>query len=236
MDLEKDIEKARSKHHFFAWLVIGGLALEVIHTWNQPTSWCEKFLLLLADFLVFAGVFGETHYSGKASKLEDQEKGRLLKRIAELNARAKEAEEQTKQLDLQIEKLKLISLPRNLNRAQLRIICEISSTIKSLSIAYETDDETWRFAFKLGVAFEDCGTHVELYPRDSQIHSQGILIYNPNQNANEGGLGEPFSSIFNMGDLPSIYAIIGRIPTDISALPNVPMIIVGGKSTIFQGS
>jgi len=229
MDLEKDIAKARSKHHFFAWLVIGGLALEVIHVWSQPTSWREKFLPLFADFLVFAGVFGETHYSGKASRFEDQEKDRLLQRIAELNKQANEAKERAANSQLELAKLQIQMLPRRLDEAQYNALQTLKGKVEEIIITSTTNFEAARFADQIAQTLANAGLKVRVWPqRLGQVWSE-IYIVIPEPV--EDYASEPLYAAFKNAGLS--VGCGDRSKVSLGDIPkNIPVIMVGEKAPI----
>ncbi len=112
--LKERISKNRGRSHKCGWMVIAGLIIEVILAivFRKDSWWLEVWSPVFADFLVALGVFGEIHFASEASKDEDKLQRESEEKVAELNTRAKEAEERSIQAQLELEKFKV---PRSIS-------------------------------------------------------------------------------------------------------------------------
>lgn len=119
----------------------------------------------LADAAVAVGVLGELRFGNVA--------GAVLKtKLAEATERAAKA-------DLARVELEAKLLPRMLNQDQWDFIQGLRGKFSIVAIAFETDAETQWFVGQIRDAFFSAGINVAVYPRAAEVHTLGILIFEP---------------------------------------------------------
>ena len=218
-------------------MVVAGVFSELAIAWFHPSydSLWERWGSTIANAAVLLGVAGEIQFSMMAFRRDKELKRRSDEQVAEARERAAKA-------DLARAELEAKLLPRMLNQDQWDFVQSLRGKFSEIAIAYEVDLETQWFASKLRDAFFSARISVAMYPRSSDVHSAGILIFEPNgfEGARPNTVG-PLLELFNRSDaLPPLAIIVGSIPSDIlSSIENTrpemrasldaPMIIVGGQ-------
>jgi len=220
-------------------LVFGGVAaaVAIAATHPQYDSFLEQWGSVIADSLVAGGVAIEIRFGQMAGLRQHELKRRSDGKVAEATERAANA-------DLARVELEAKLLPRMLNQDQWDFIQGLRSKFSVVAIAFETDAETRWFAGQIRDAFFSAGISVSMYPGAAEVHSFGILIFEPKgfEGARARTVG-PLIEIFRKTELIGSLAIITEVPTDIllsieSARPEMrapfdtPMIIVGGRFVI----
>jgi hypothetical protein len=128
----------------------------------------------------------------------------------------------------------------SLNQDQWDFIQGLRGKFSVVAIAFETDAETRWFAGQIRDAFFSAGIGVAKYPRAADVHSFGVLIFEPKgfEGARARTVG-PLIEIFRKAE-PISLAVITEVPTDIllsiegmrpemRAPLDTPMIIIGGR-------
>jgi hypothetical protein len=218
---KKQISTNEGRAKLGALAVLAGLLLEVALAFKFRThkSFLEEWGPLIADALIAIGVYVEIHFGRKASN-------ESAERVAEATARAAEADRKRVELEVKLQ-------PRSLNEEQWDLIQGLRGKLTSVGIAFETDAETCWFAGQIKDAFCSAGISVDIYRRAAEVHSFGILIYEPRGfDGSRPRTTEPLVEIFRKSDGQHIafsLAVIANIPSDIQAPDDIPMIIVGGR-------
>jgi hypothetical protein len=188
---------------------------------------------VIADSLVALGVFGELLFSAMGSKRLGELQRRSKIMVAELNMQACEANVRAAEADRARAELEVKLQPRSLNQEQWDLIQGLRGKLASVNIASETDAETCWFAGQIRDAFFSAGIPVGMYRRAADVHSFGILIYEPKGfDGAHPKTVEPLVDIFRKSDGSLIafsLAIITGIPSDIQAPGDIPLIVVGGR-------
>ncbi len=223
-ELERGISGNETWSKVCAWAVVAGLVIEAVlaAVYGGHASLIENWAPVFADALIALGVFGEIFFSGKVSEAEENLRLRSKEKVAEAIARAAEADRARVELEVKLQ-------PRSLNQEQWDLIEGLRGKLTSVGIASETDAETCWFAGQIKDAFCSAGISVDIYRRAAEVHSFGILIYEPKGfDGARPKTVEPLFDIFRKSD-GSFTAIITSIPSDIQAPDDIPMIIVGGR-------
>jgi hypothetical protein len=141
--------------------------------------------------------------------------------------------------DLARVKLEAQLQPRSLNEEQWDLIQSLRGKFDQINIAFETDAETRWFANAIMMALMSAGIKVAFLPRASEVHSFGMLIYDPQGfDGTRPKTVEPLVEMFRKSDPMPALALITSVPTDILltasddakfSLLHVPLIIVGGR-------
>lgn len=187
----------------------------------------EKTLSVISSLVIAFGVWIEEVGSEAA---EAKEKADNDLEIAELNARAAEANRAAEEEKHARLKLEARLQPRSLNQEQWNLIQGLSGKLLSVNIGYETDAETRWFAGQIRDAFLSAGISVGMAPRGADVHSFGTLIFEPKgfDGAGARTVG-PLVEIFKDAETFGAVAIVTFLPGDIQAPSDVPMIILGGR-------
>jgi hypothetical protein len=100
--LRSDIAANESRAEWGAWLVVGGLALEIVLATAKSLGYerpiIENWGGVLADCLIALGVYSEIHFGRRASNTNTELRRRSDERVAAANARAADAELRTELL------------------------------------------------------------------------------------------------------------------------------------------
>ena len=167
MKLKEEISRARSRVHIFGWCVIAGVFLEVYLVAQGTELWHKKFWPLLADILIFLGVWGETHFSGKASKSEDRQKQISDEKIAELTKSAAEARGRAALLE-QLTAFRHV--PKDISKLTEFLIGLNSRTPIHVQIDYQlSDTEALCYALEIANIFKSAQIEIASFGSNSHI-------------------------------------------------------------------
>lgn len=166
MTTKDKILKHRGFVHVFGWCVVGGVFLEVVLAAFDANSWKMKIWAVLANALVVIGVYGEIHFSGKASKLEDELQRESEERIAEANriaAIANERVEELRNINLSLER-QLLDLEKNVRGREITEMQhdQIMSALEGLKVPdlvtyVAADPEARQYGFALIRLLQEIG-------------------------------------------------------------------------------
>lgn len=229
-----------------AWLIVLGLAVELIGMfWSGRPVW-EIAVQAIADLLIAGGVGFELWFERVARVAGDALQAEAKKSVAEANKAAEEANARASEADLKRAKLELRLQPRSFNQEQWDLIQALRGKFSAVNIAYETDGETSWFAEQVRQALVAAKISVRMYERPPHIHTFGTMIFEPSgfDGAKPRSTG-PLMEIFEKSDVRTALAFTMQIPNDILALianrempvsgkpspPSLsqPMIILGGR-------
>ena len=193
-----------------------------VELWKVIFDWAT---VVLIAFTVLSGA-GALMTGDILSKRQEVKLHEFQKALGEQQERAAKAERE-------LLELKEHGTPRTLSKEQFDALQELRGKIKAINIAAETDAESQWLASQLVVALQAAGIEVRSYDRGAAVHSTaGIMLYDAYMFENPQGkptAGEPLSSALKSAGLEPA-SLLGRMPLDIGAPIDVPMIIVGGKS------
>jgi hypothetical protein len=84
--LHEDVEVFDMLERYCGWLVVGGLAIEVVHAFvfRQGKSFFEDWAPTIANAAVFGGVWLEIHFAGRAKMASAELDRRSNERVAQL--------------------------------------------------------------------------------------------------------------------------------------------------------
>ena len=241
--LKKLVDSFERRALWCGIMVVAGLVIEVALAFLFPhgETRLEIWGPIGADTLVALGVFGEVLFARKAKTISEEVQRESDERVAASESRAAEALQRAEEERHARAKLEEKLQPRSLNQDQWDFIQGLRGKFPIVSIAYETDAETWWFAGQIRDAFFSAGISVAMYPRAADVHSFGTFIFEPN--GFEGArprTAEPLVEIFRIADSIGSMAVITELPTDVvlsigntrpemRAPLDTPMIIVGGR-------
>jgi hypothetical protein len=235
-ETERDalLEDAERLENWCVGFVFAGIALEAVIA-AAPLIVCLSSILTgigntLADAAVAVGVLGELRFGNVAG--------------AVLKIKLSDAVERAAKVDLARVALEAKLLPRMLNQDQWDFIQGLRGKFSVVAIAFETDAETRWFSSHVRDAFFSAGISVPMYPRAAEVHSFGILIFEPKgfEGAHPRTV-EPLIEIFRKAELIGSLAVITEVPTDVllsieGARPEMrapldtPMIVIEGRFVI----
>ena len=223
--------------------VVLGLFIEAALAYKHPPQDLRIAVMasFIANLLVLIGVATEVLFAMLARNINLEIKIRSDAKLSDAAERAAEANRIAEQERHARAELEAKLQPRSLNQDQWDFIQGLRGKFPIVSIAYETDAETWWFAGQIRDAFFSAGISVAMYPRDASVHSFGTFIFEPN--GFEGArprTAEPLVEIFRLAEFIGSLAVITELPTDVvlsientrpemRAPLNTPMIIVGGR-------
>lgn len=153
--LKDKISGHRSLVHIFGWFVVGGVFLEVVLAALNPDPWLIKIWPVVANAFVVIGVYGEIHFSGKATKLEDNLQRESEENIALANERAAAA-------NLELAKLQVQLSPRALTKEQYDELQALKGRISAVNITSTSNFEATRFAAQIAQTLVDAGIDVRI--------------------------------------------------------------------------
>jgi hypothetical protein len=228
--LEEKIAGDQKFSHFCGWAVVIGLVIEVVLAFahQKNASFIENWAPVLSAFLVAVGVFGEIHFSGKASKSEEE-----LRRIS--NEKVAEANERASTANLEMVRLQVQLAARTISEEQFNILQKLKGKVRAVIVASDVDAEPAWFAHLIALVLQKADIEVGLITRKAEAHSTGNFIcdrlafHNPNGAATNG---EPLFSAFNDAGIP-MSGIVGVLPMDFPEIPaDIPIIVIGGRFVI----
>jgi hypothetical protein len=199
-----------------AWLVVFGLVLEVaLAAGISDSPVVNKWGVVGSDILVALGVAGEILFSRKARSLSERLRQESEEKIADANLKRAELEASIQ--------------PRMTDQRQFDVIQTLRGKVPEVSLIHETDAEPRWFADSLRGAFFNADLRVGMYPRAADVHSTGILIYDPGMHgAKSSEVGDTLIDIFR--GTGTALAMITGLPTDVPDAPaEYPAILVGGR-------
>ena len=201
-----------------ALAVIAGLVLEVGIAFSHPpfNSFWEHWGAVVADTLVALGVAGEVLFGRMGRTRQNELTRRSDKKLTEAIDRATELENKLR--------------PRAINQEQWDLIQTLRGQYTAINVAYETDAETWWFANDISRALYVAGITVGIFSRSADVHSFGSLIFEPNGfDGSNPRTSKALYEVFIESKLIGALAFITKLPEDIQAPSDIPMIIVGGR-------
>jgi hypothetical protein len=246
---DAELDKASSACEFWAIrcgaLVIVSVIAELIMAWCDPAYETFLKLSIWPDAAIGIGIVGEVLFGMWDSRVQTELRGRSNARLGVAEKEAANANERAAKADLARAELEAKLLPRMLNQEQWDFIQGLRGKFAEISIAFETDAETRWFAGQIRDAFFSAGIRVGMVARAADVHSTGILVYEPKGfDGSRAKTVEPLIELFRKADiLPAVAVISGGLPSDvvlaianerseIRPLMDVPMIIVGGRFVI----
>jgi len=245
---ETQLESASSSCERWEWGCAGAVVVAVIAEFaiaaiHPPyDSFLEQWGSAVADTVIALGIVGEVLFSRTDARIQTELRKRSNAKLADAIKVAGNANERAAKADLARAKLEAQLQPRSLNQEQWNLIQSLRGKFERINIAFETDAETRWFANVLSLAFMAAEIKVITFPRASDIHTFGTMIYEPRGfDGSRPRTVEPLIEIFRRSDPPSVPAIITGIPKDISAqghghdislIADVPMIILGGRFNV----
>jgi hypothetical protein len=157
--LRADIRRNESLADWSGWVLLFGLALELILIfawWPHEETLLTRLPEAVATLLIVLGVWGELHFGRKESEARAELQSRSDVRIAELVAKAADAELETERLRRELSWRRLPS----------DMISKLEATLKgkpagSLLISHTMNDpESQSFAKQVGAVFHTVGWRV----------------------------------------------------------------------------
>jgi len=152
--------------------------------------------------------------------------------IAEAHARAAEANKVAEEERHARVNLESQLQPRTLSKEQWDMIQGLRGKLAAVSLVHETNFEAQWFANQFALAFISAGIGFAWYRRAPDVHTAGIWVCDPRAFVNPDGpptAGEPLVSIFRKSDAFASVAVTDKLPTDVSAPPEIPALIIGGR-------
>jgi hypothetical protein len=105
----------------------------------------------------------------------------------------------------------------------------LSGKLEAVSLVCETNPDSHWFASQFALAFISAGIRFTWYRRAADVHTAGILIYDPQfNNPDNLSRGEPLASIATSDPLANVI-ITDRLPADVAAPPEIPALLIGGR-------
>jgi hypothetical protein len=104
-ELREDFERYSERENWSAWLIVAALVMEAYAAWYFSTPdrpWYETTFLISANLAIAAGVYGEIRFGRKADAAGEALRQISDQKVAEANARAEEAIEQSKNLQVEL--------------------------------------------------------------------------------------------------------------------------------------
>lgn len=215
--LRNDISTFERLADFGGWIVVLGVVMEAAFSVKNLSE-------VVPDIAVAAGVAAEILFARKAARCAEELQRRSDVLISKANERAALSDLKRSELELRLQ-------PRMTDQRQFDLIQTLRGKLSEITIAHELDAETGWFADSLRDAFFNAGIRVAMYPRSANVHSFGMLIYDPEmKGAKMSATGNVLVDIFrNTG---TALAMINGLPTDVPASPEYPALIIGGRFLI----
>ena len=214
-----------------AAVIVGISTFVVVQLQKQEAMESENELIRYK--MSVAAQVSEAHKSGiDAGKIA----GDATVRAAQANERAARLEKEAESLRQENLKLQIGLAPRMLTASQISAFKSLKGKISQLNICFETDGESGQFATQIAVALQQVGIKVLLYERSARIHSGNNELYDllafENPNGKPTG-GEPLLNVMKKAGLFEYGTVVtARLPIDVIAPPDIPMIFIGGKPWI----
>jgi hypothetical protein len=217
--------------------VIAGFIIASIHP--AYDSFLEQWGSATADAAIAFGIVGEVLFSRKDAKIQTELRRQSNAKLSDAVTNASEANERAAKADLARVKLEDQLRPRDVSQEQWDIIQSLRGKMDVISVAYETDFETVRFAMQIRDAFINAGIRAMEYRRAADVHSAGMFVYDPEMNGarlspNVERIIDLFRSTGSAGARTAL-AVISALPTDVPASPKIPALIVGGRFLLPPG-
>jgi hypothetical protein len=94
--LRDDVEVNESRSHWAAWIIVIGLLIEVAVALSYPSgrTALENWAPVLTNIMIALGVYGEIHFSGKASRSQKRLQSIADEKLADALNRASRAEQE----------------------------------------------------------------------------------------------------------------------------------------------
>jgi hypothetical protein len=94
--LRDDVERNETRSHWAAWVIVFGLLIEVAVALAHPAgkTVLENWAPVVTNFMIALGVYGEIHFSGKASRAQKRLQSISDEKLADALNRASRAEQE----------------------------------------------------------------------------------------------------------------------------------------------
>ncbi len=176
--LRSDIDRNKSRSHWAAWLIIIGLAMEAAFALNFPAgrSIIENWSPVITNALIALGVYGEIHFSGKASRAQKALQSLSDERVAESESRAAEANQKTAELQIALEKERQRRLGRTITKDQFDIFQTLRGKVSKVYVICDRDPEALYFSGQITTALKHAGIELVMLPARTGDVGTGLLI------------------------------------------------------------
>jgi hypothetical protein len=220
-----------------AWLIVIGLGVELVGLyWSDRPIW-EIIVQAVADLLIAGGVGFELVFARVARGAGDNVQREARKAVSEANARAAEANKVAEEERHARAKLESQLQSRTLSQEQWDMIQGLRGKFRFVSLVHEADFEAHWYANQFAFAFNSAGIGFAWYRRAADVHTAGIMVYDPHAIVNPDGTmtspdGDLLASIFTKSESFASVMIFNKLPTDVSAPHDLPALIIGGRTIL----
>jgi len=209
--------------------VVAEIGLAIIHP-EYDSPW-NRWGTSVADAAIALGIIGEVLFGRIDARYQTELRRRSNDKLGTAERLAAEANQRAAQIDLRRVQLEAALAPRVISKHQYDVLQTLRGKVAAINIAWETDAETASFSSQVAVALQAAGIQVRGYARAPGVHGNANMLFDRHafhQPDGEPTRGEPIASVFREAGI-DCAALIARMPSDIGAPEDIPMIVIGGR-------
>lgn len=191
----------------------------------------ERWAPLIADVLVFWGVFLEVNAGRKSGDARAELQRRSEEKAAEFNLLAARANERAKHAEMELVKLQAQLAPRELTKAQYDRLQQLKGEVSAINITTPSDQDAVQFSAQIAHALADAGIVVKICAQRLAMTWPELYVALPRPSTDYAA--EPLyrafrEAGFSVGCGPRTQAPMADLP------PDVPVLMVGEKAKRFS--